>query len=196
MGDVLPLRSEQSERDLTAWVGMSVFLAGWGMAFATLFFVLGYLRVRSGVWPPAGAPALYIVPAAINTGILMASSAALVYGLGRIRRNDNVGLIRGLVAAISLGGAFLAVQAWGWSNMATEGLSAAIHGTYASTYYALTAFHAAHVLAGVLVLVWVLWGAAGRRFNNAVHTPVRTGAMFWHFVDGMWVLTFVSLYVL
>ena len=196
MGDVLPLRSEQSERDLTAWLGMMVFLAGWCMAFVTLFFVLGYLRVRAGVWPPDGAPALNVVPAALNTAILLASSAALSHGLGCIRRNDNVGLIRGLTVAACLGGAFLVVQVWGWAGMSAQGLSSEVHGAYASTYYALTAFHAAHVLAGITILAWVLRGAVGRRFNNAVHTPVRTGAMFWHFVDGMWVLTFASLYVL
>ena len=196
MGDVLPLRSEQSERDATARLGMTVFLAGWAMGFAALFLVLGYLRVRQGVWPPPGAPPLHVVPAAINTAIIIASSAALAYGLGRIRHNDVAGLIRGLVAGIALGGAFMVVQVWGWMGMASVGLSPARHGVYASTYYALTAFHASHALAGLFVLAWVLRGAAGRRFNNAVHTPVATSAMFWHFVGGMWVLTFVSLYVI
>jgi heme/copper-type cytochrome/quinol oxidase subunit 3 len=196
MGDVLPLRSEQSEADLTARIGMTIFLTGWVMAFASLFLVLGYLRVRAPVWPPAGAPALPIVPAAINTAILLASSVALVYAASRIRRNDNVGLIKGLVGAIALGGAFLFVQVWAWMGVSAAGLAPATHGVFASTYYALTAFHAAHVIAGLIVLVWVLRGAAERRFDNAMHTPVLTSAMFWHFVDGMWVITFATLYVL
>lgn len=196
MGNILPLRSEQSERAATARLGMTVFLAGWGMAFASMFLVLGYLRVRQGVWPPPGAPLLPVAPAAINTGILIASSAALVYALRRIRHNDGIGLIKGLVAAIALGGSFLVVQAWGWSLMSAAGLASIEHGAYASTYYALTAFHAAHALVGLVVLTWVLKGAAARRFNNAVHTPVATSAMFWHFVGVMWLFTFVSLYVL
>ena len=196
MGDLVPLKSPQMERDTTAELGMTLALTAWVMAFATLFLVLGYLRVRAPLWPPAGAPGLPVVPAALNTAILLMSSAALSYGIRCIRRDDNVGLIRGLAGATALGAAFVCVQAFGWAEMAAAGLRSADHGAYAATYYTFTVFHAAHVVAGLVVLARLLQGAGRRRFNNAAHTSVRTGAMFWHFVDGMWVLTFLTMYVL
>lgn len=189
-----PSRPDGTARDATLRLGLTVALGGWCMAFASLFLVLGYLRVRTPAWPPLDAPPLPVGPPALGTLLLLLSSAALVRGQARIRRGDVAGLVRGLALAAALGGAFLATQAWGWSATRAAGLSLS-DGAYGATYYVLTAFHAAHVVMGLGVLSWLLLGAAAGRLGRAAHTPVTMAGMFWHFVGGMWLVTYVTVYL-
>ncbi len=94
-----------------------------------------------------------------------------------------------------LGVAFVALQTVVWWSLAHHGLR--WDGSkYGSVFYALTWFHALHVLAGLGVLAAILVGALRGRYTAEKHTAVRLGALFWHFVDVVWVLLFLSVYVL
>jgi cytochrome c oxidase subunit III len=69
-------------------------------------------------------------------------------------------------------------------------------GLYGSIFYALTVFHALHVLAGLVALLVLVPGARKGRFRSGRQSAVRLSAMFWHFVDGVWVVMFVAVYLL
>ena len=88
---------------VTAVVGMRVFLASWARMFAALFYAYLLLRVQSPVWPPPDQPVLPVVVPGVATGLLAASSAALQYGLHRVRRDRGRDLAGWLGTAIALG---------------------------------------------------------------------------------------------
>ncbi|MCB9183229.1 MAG: heme-copper oxidase subunit III [Flavobacteriales bacterium] len=60
-------------------------------------------------------------------------------------------------------------------------------------FYALTAAHAAHVLFGLLSLLVMLGMALGKRYSAERHVGLWAGAVYWHFLAGLWVFLFLFL---
>jgi len=195
VAEVLPWRSAQQERMMTSHIGMAIALAGWAMLFAALFMSMAYLRLRSPMWPPAGVARLPLTLPFVNTLVLLASSVTLSFGIRCVRHSDHRGLVGWLTATLVLGFGFLGMQSYHWWSVAQTGLRVDSN-LYGAAFYMLTVFHALHVLSGLGVLVWLLVGALNRKFNNVVNTPLRVTAMFWHFVDAIWVFLFVTVYVI
>src|SRR5512143_2770139 len=182
MTNVVPLPSarEAVESRKTHFVGMVMALASWSMLFASLFFAYAVLRISSATWPPEGASRLPKALPAVNTAVLLLSSVVLWIGADP-RRERPGGLKRALLAALGLGSLFLALQMAVWVPLWTQGFRMS-SGVYASLFYGLTAFHAVHVLAGLVAPLWLLRGASDGRYVSGRHNPVRLTAMFWHFV--------------
>jgi heme/copper-type cytochrome/quinol oxidase subunit 3 len=194
MGEIVQYRPPRAQAEWTAYLGMVVFLASWAMMFGSLFFAYGMVRARSTDWPPPDLPTLPLFLPGINTVVLAASSAALLFvvrGL-RVGRAKLVGPGLGLVAL--LGSVFLGLQISTWRGLYSEGLTPK-GGPYASVFYALTCFHALHVLVGVIALAWLCKNALAGRYSPARYLPVRLWALYWHFVGVVWVAMFVSVYV-
>ena len=194
IGRVLPYRSSRTDREETSYLGMVLFLASWAMLFAALFFVYAALRARAPIWPPTGWRLPLGLPA-LNTAILLASSATLALGLRDAGAGSPGRLAPWLGATLALGVAFLALQIVVWRSVWQSGLHVDTS-LYGSVFYALTVFHGLHVVAGLGVLAWLLHSARRGVFTAARTAPVRLGAMFWHFVDAVWVILFLTVYVI
>ncbi|MEW6745888.1 MAG: cytochrome c oxidase subunit 3 [Planctomycetota bacterium] len=65
-----------------------------------------------------------------------------------------------------------------------------------SAYFLMTGLHGLHVLAGMMVIVWLLLGAVRGRFGAAYFTPVDLGGLYWHLVDLIWIFLFPLLYLI
>ena len=148
-------------RDVTATVGMIVFLGSWAVMFGALFFSFAAVRVRAETWPPDGLTRLPLLVPTIATVLLALSTVT--------RR----------ALAVALGVAFLVLQGLVWRDAWQSGLRLD-RGPYGAYFYLLTVFHAAHALVGLGLLAWV-------RGQNPV--------LFWHFVSGAWLCTFLLVYV-
>jgi len=130
---------------------------------------------------------LHRTGAGINTIILITSGwlaalATRAAEAGQTRR------LRTLLAlAITLGAAFLTLKASEFIDLSTQGITFETHAFFTFSYM-LTIFHAAHVLAGMILLALVA----------KLKTPaaVETGAAFWHMVDLIWVILFPVIYLL
>jgi cytochrome c oxidase subunit 3 len=193
VANVVSLRPHARE-DFTSYLGMIIALGSWGIMFAGLFFEYAGVRITAPSWPPLGVPKLPIVLPLVSTGVLLVSSVTAQRALLAIRRAMRERM-RGLLAVtIFLGALFLGLQYALWVTVARSGLHLDSGGVYGSVFYALTMFHAAHVAAGTLALLWLV--ARSSRYSEHSHGPVRMCTMFWHFVDLMWVVTFVSVFVL
>jgi cytochrome c oxidase subunit 3 len=195
MTDVVPFKPRKNRRDVTSYVGMVIFLGGWAMMFGALFFAYAIVRYKQMSWPPEGEKALPVLVPGINTALLALSSGALVLALRAVRAARPAALKAWLCVAFALGAVFLASQTMVWLGLWREGLlpSSSIYG---SVFYGLTWFHALHVIVGLIGLLTLLPRAFAGKFSVGNHTAVRMWAMFWHFVDVVWVLMFVTIYVL
>lgn len=186
-------RSEAA-RDLDATVGMTILLGAWVMLFAALFLAYGVVRVQANEWPPFGAPRLPLAVPGLNTLVLLVSSAVLRRGLRRAQRGDPRGLAAATAAAALLGVGFLGAQLAIWRAMLARALFPG-SGVYGSVFYALTGFHALHVLGGVLALA----GLAIHRARNPDVEPnraLRMTALYWDFVAIVWVAMYLAVYCL
>jgi heme/copper-type cytochrome/quinol oxidase subunit 3 len=126
----------------------------------------------------------------LNTAVILASSAAVAFAvrahaLGKDRR-----AFVGLGVGAALGAIFLALQMAVWGGLWRAGLLPS-GGPYPSVFYALTAFHALHVLVGFCGLGLL---AVGLR-RGASRSAVRLWGMFWHFVGAIWVAMYVAVYL-
>lgn len=194
MASVVELHPHR-QQEHTSSLGMVVFLASWAMMFAGLFFAYGFVRSRAPAWPPPGTPALPLGLPAVNTVILLCSSATFAHGLRLLRKGQRGAYMRALGVTIALGVVFLALQVHVWREVSLSGLHLT-SGLYGSVFYALTTFHALHVAAGLAVLAVVLVRSALGKITEHNVAAVRVCTMFWHFVDVVWVLMFLTIYVL
>ena len=185
-------RLRRTEDEVTSYIGMIIFLASWAMMFAALFFSYGMVRLRAPMWPPPDLPRLPIVLPGLNTLVIGASSAAVslavrACALGRPRRAAVA-----LAVGAALGALFLVLQIVVWVELWREGLLPT-GGPYPSVFYALTAFHALHVLVGLAAIA--VLAVRARSPHGATRNAVRLWAMFWHFVGVVWVALYVAVYL-
>ena len=174
-------------------LGMWIFLATLTVLF--LAAIVGYLvvRVKAVDWPPPGMPRL---PAGLwlATVLLLAGSVTIHRALRFIRAGERTAAARWVGVTLALGLSFLAVQSWNWWGLIRLHLTAASN-LYAFTFFMLTGLHAAHVVGGITLLA-VVWRRARRgRYGSGHHPGITYAAMYWHFLDAIWLLLFAVMVV-
>lgn len=173
--------------------GMGLFLCSEVATFGAGFGYYAY--VRAGSWPPGHLPHLLSSLVAVNTALLVASSLTLHLAHGALRAGRRRRFVGLLAATVALGVVFLAGQVWEYYRfLAVEGFTVS-QGAFASAFYGLTGLHGLHVGLGVVVLSIVLVRAWIGQYSPTRHTSVTTATMYWHFVDGVWLLLVAGLYV-
>ncbi len=184
-------RDRLTSQELTARIGMLIFLGSWVMLFAGLLFTYGLVRSRAPIWPPPDQPRLPLLLPGINTLAIAAASAALVAAQRALRAGLQRSSGARLAAAALLGALFLALQIEVWSSVWRAGLVPS-GGPYPSVFYALTVLHALHVAAGLVALAIL---AARALAGRARRLAVDLWTMYWHAVGAVWVVLYASVYV-
>jgi cytochrome c oxidase subunit I+III len=178
-----------SGRRSVGWWGMMCVVATEGAFFAYLLFSYFYLgSLSSNPWPTS-EPDLPLP--LVNTLILLGSSGVAWWAERSVRAGRTKQLRVGLAATIALGVLFLSLQAVEYGRETLSGT----HDAYGSLFYTITGFHGAHVAAGLLMLVVVLVRALRGHFGEGRHDAVSNVAIYWHFVDLVWLAVFTSLYL-
>jgi cytochrome c oxidase subunit 3 len=172
-------------------VGTVVWLASELMFFGGLFAAYFTLRSQATVWPPRGTH-LETVAALLATIVLIISSGTIhLAGVAR-DRGDRVAMHRWLVLTIALGTLFFANQIREFFVLDFAPSS----NSYGSMYYVMTGFHALHVFAGLLLIVAAIAITTGAGTLERRTPAVESVSYFWHFVDVVWILLFLTLFVL
>jgi heme/copper-type cytochrome/quinol oxidase subunit 3 len=187
---VLPLPGVRPVGRPLGWWGIVLVIATESAFFAFLLFSYFYSgSVASGPWPPHGAPELTLT--GINTLLLLSSSGAMWWGERGIRNGDARRLMWGLAGTLLLGIAFLTIQAVEYSHKTFTPRTDA----YGSLFFTITGFHGAHVAVGIIMVAVTLVRAALGHFGADRRTAVSVTALYWHFVDAVWLAVFTSLYL-
>jgi cytochrome c oxidase subunit 3 len=195
VGDLISYPKRGAHAEGTGLVGMIIFLGSWGMMFAALFFAYGIVRMKAPVWPPVDQPRLPSVLAGFNTLVLLGASVVLHLSILAVRRGNVKVLARMIAAAALMGLLFFSLQLVSWTHVWRSGMTPNT-GPYASVFYALTCFHALHVLVGVLALAFLAFRAHKGAFSVPRHQAVRLWALYWHFVGVVWVVMYVTVYLI
>lgn len=171
--------------------GFVVFLLSESAIFFSFF--AGYIvyKTTSLDWLPVGVTGLELREPAINTVILVSSSFTIYLAEKFLHKNNLWGFRAFWLLTIAMGSYFLYGQAVEWSGL-PFGFG---DGVFGGTFYLLTGFHGLHVLTGVLLQSIML----GRSFiphnYDKGEFGVASTSLFWHFVDVIWIILFVLIYV-
>lgn len=173
--------------------GIIVFLMAESMIFAGLFLAYLTFRAVEPSWPPEGTPELELILPGINTLILISSSFIIHKADTAIKNDDVSGLRLWFGVTALMGAVFLAGQLYEYSNL-EFGLRTNI---FASTFYVLTGFHGLHVFCGIcLILAVLLRSLKAGHYSHENHFGVEAAELYWHFVDVIWIILFLLLYIL
>jgi cytochrome c oxidase subunit 3 len=181
----------------TALLGMMLFIASEVMFFAALFAAYFNVKASAPVFPPPGTDFITPVPLPlIVTAILLTSSLTMQWATSRIRKGDRTGMNRAIAVTLALGIIFLFLQVYDYYVLVTHDDFTISSGVYGTLFYTMTGFHGAHVLGGVIGLAVILARGVQGQFSRRHHVAVEAVHYYWHFVDVVWVLLFLTIYLL
>jgi cytochrome c oxidase subunit 3 len=108
-------------------------------------------------------------------------------------RGDFARFNRWILSTAALGVTFLAGQLVAWRELAAQGIYISSN-PHSSFFYLLTSLHAVHLLGGVLALAYVSVAALRLRVGLSKRPAVEATALYWHFMDGLWLYLFLLLF--
>ncbi len=169
--------------DLLMWVLIISELLVFGAGLTAFLSV----RLTDPVGFAEAQAYLHRTGAAMNTVVLITSGYLAALALQWRLAERRVACRWALVGAAALGVVFLVIKSMEYADKAAQGINWETH-PFFMFYYMLTGFHAAHVIAGILLLLLVAW-------RDSVEN-VELVAALWHMVDLVWVLLFPVVYLL
>ena len=177
---------------------MLLFIASETMLFGAFFTAYFFIRVVNpafnetlGSWPPEGYH-LPVFVAFVNTVILVTSSFTMHWALQAIKRGSRAGLQAGLVLTFFMGLTFLLTQVIEYARI---GFAWHENG-FTTIFYGLTGLHGAHVFVGLCLLGVATVRAFRGHYTPEHHHGVEIPGIYWHFVDVMWIVVYVTIYIL
>lgn len=185
-----PLPTGSVSHRSAGWWAMLCGIITEAALFAYLLFSYYYFAIQphAGAWPPEPMGFALSLP---NTVILLLSSVAVWWAERGTHEAARWKQLFGLLIAIGLGLVFVTVQLFEWKS---RSFSVSSH-PYGSLYFTITGFHMAHVVVGLMILLALLvWEALGY-FGPHRDAPPSIGAIYWHFVDAVWLAVFFTFYV-
>jgi cytochrome c oxidase subunit 3 len=164
-------------------------LAAIVMLFAAFTSALVVRKGMSNDWINTAIPrVLYL-----NTFVLLTSSFTLELS----RRSLSAGSVdrfkRWWYVTLTLGVAFVGGQLLAWHDLAERGVYLATNPS-SSFFYLLTATHGVHLLGGIIALLYIVL-RAGRILAMGKRAAVDAAAIYWHFMDGLWIYLLILLTV-
>ncbi|MEF8801367.1 MAG: cbb3-type cytochrome c oxidase subunit I [Halolamina sp.] len=175
-------------------LGLWVFLASDVVLFGGFIGAAIFTRVDYGwtEWVPIPHTA---IPGLVNTYLLLTSSFAVVLALVAAEKGSRKGVVAGLTTTLLLGIGFLVNKAIEWVELFHEGvwLSSNVR---ASTYFLTTGLHMGHVIAGLLITVYLIWRAWNGAYTSGSDEPLEYFGLYWHFVDIVWLFLFPLFYII
>jgi cytochrome c oxidase subunit 1 len=176
-------------------VGVWSFIASESLFFASL--IATYLIYKGRDLGGPTAETTLEMPLVIGTTfILLMSSVTMVLAQEGYRRGDRTWGLRWLFLTIFFGLIFLAGQAFEFDSFYNKGMSLGTN-LFSQTFYTMVGFHGAHVAIGVLILLSLV-GASFTDWFKERHRDiaVECAALYWHFVDIVWVVIFSIVYLM
>lgn len=143
---------------------------------------------------PTAASSLDTVRAGFNTLLLLGSSITMGLAGKSLRREHRGGLVGWLLVTIGLGLGFLVAQGQEWLRLIQAGVTIS-RDLFGTTFFTLTGFHGLHVFMGLIALMIVCVLALAGDVSGRRTAAMEAVALYWHFVDAVWVVVFSVVYL-
>ena len=210
--DESPIRLERLRQSLPEWLkrflpsgggqahdhdgkgmfGFTVFLLSESIIFISFFVSYIALRLTTETWLPPGIKGPELSGSVIIHSVVLLSSSLVIQWAERALKRRKLNQFRLLwLLTSAMGAYFLVGELQEWLGL-DFGISTGLVG---GTFYLLTGFHGLHVLTGIILQLLMLARSFIPGNYNKSHFGVSATTLFWHFVDGIWVILFSLLYL-
>jgi len=174
-------------------VGIAAFIFSEITFFGAL--IVAYLEYRTRS-PGPGPHDLDVPRTLIFSLFLFASSGTVYLAERRLAKDDQRGFLTWWVLSIGLGAVFLIGQLTEYARLYADGITIGTN-LFTSAFFTLTGFHGLHVLVGLIALSVIGALARAGDFRGGRRRVAVDGvSIYWHFVDGVWVVVFSLVYLL
>lgn len=171
---------------LAMWLGLASIV----MLFAGLSSAYVFRLGASQDWQSINVPA-FLWP---NSGLLLASSVTLELFRRGLKSGLTSRVRRWIALTTLLGTSFLTGQVWIWKALSAQGIYLSSN-PHSSFFYLMTGAHAVHLAGGVMALLVLCWKAWRQtRVTTGLETFSDVAAIYWHFMDGLWIYLFLLLF--
>jgi len=182
--------AEKIPEDRRAEQGAYLLLISLGVFFfASLLLYAIYVTLRVG--PGAGEIIPFYLPPSfvLTTVALVAVSVLMHLAVAAVREERQTDFLRYIAIAFALSLLFFAIQGIGMLWMIQQLLkpSETMKNLYGFTLF-LVLVHALHVVGGIAGMTFLVFGIFRKHYDHERHFPVRFCAMYWHFLDAVWIL--------
>ena len=188
-----PPAANQSSRIEPQMLGMLLFIISEVMLFGAFFTAYFFIRVVADAgWFPIEGISLPKAVAGVNTAILISSSFTMHWALEGARTGNRNALRVGILTTALLGFTFLTIQINEYIHI---GFSPDSH-AQGSIFFSLTGLHGAHVTIGLILLAMVTIRSFRGHYSAEEHRGMEVPGIYWHFVDIMWIVVYLTVYII
>jgi len=187
-----PPEANRSSRVEPQLLGMLLFIISEIMVFGAFFTAYFFIRVVNGdEWPAAGTELPKLI-ALVNTCILVSSSLTVHWALEGAKHGNRFALQAGITTTFLLGATFLFIQINEYVHIGFSPQDSA-QGTI---FYGLTGLHGAHVTIGLMLLTFITIRAFRGHYSADAYRGMEVPGIYWHFVDVMWIIVYLTVYII
>ncbi len=188
--ETVSVEEKRITREKVAKPLLYISMVGMLMIFASLTSAY-IVRQKKGDWLNFELPQMFY----ISTAIIIISSVSINWALAAAKKNDFKSVKWAALTTLLLGIAFTITQFQAWGALVDQKVFFA--GKYSnasgSFLYVLTGLHLAHLFGGIIA-VFVVWiKSIQQKYNSENLLGIRLCAIFWHFLDLLWIYLFVFL---
>jgi cytochrome c oxidase subunit III len=180
-------RTARSYKLLLLFGMISMFMMFAGLTSAYLVSSSRKDWIHTMILPPAFT---------ISTIVIILSSITIHLSKKAIQKDNRQKTTLFLLMTLALGISFVFLQFKGFSQVIEMGyFFTGSESTVTSSFlYVLTILHLAHLAGGIISLLIIIYNHFKQKYNSTQSTGIELGAMFWHFLDILWVYLFLFLY--
>lgn len=174
-------------------VGMACLIVAEAAIF--IIFVVAYLYYL-GKSLSGPTPREVLDLPVFATICLLSSSLAVHFAVSALQQGRQRHCSRWIAVTVVLGSIFMGGTAREWHRLISEDGLTLRTNLFGTTFYSLVGLHATHVIAGLFMLSLALWYSVRDPVYFAQSNRLEVLSLYWHFVDAVWVVVFLAVYVL
>lgn len=171
--------------------GFVIFLCSESFIFLAFFAGYAVLKLTAPQWYPDDFTELNVRMPLINTVVLVSSSGVAYLAERYLHVRKLWGFRAIWLLTMAMGSYFVYGQVLEWSEL-NFSLSS---GVFGGLFYLLTGFHGLHVIIGVLLMALMLTRSFIPGNYDKGDMGVASVSLFWHFVDVIWIILFLLIYI-
>jgi cytochrome c oxidase subunit 3 len=132
----------------------------------------------------------------ISTAVIIACSVTFHLAKKAIQKDNRNATTSFLLATLGLGILFVVLQFVGFGQIVKAGYYfTGSESTITTTFlYVITITHLAHLFGGLISLLIIIYNHFKQKYNSTQTLGIELGAMYWHFLDLLWVYLFLFLF--